>query len=273
MTSGGACLEVVPSELFVLGDSIPTDKRLSWAPTCAGTYQPQNCYVLADAMGMLIVDPGPASVRAGVLAGLDAVPSCAASPVVFLTRYQLDAIGNLGAIADRLFPSAIYSGGVMNPFDSFDQVSAAQGQDVAATLRRLLPGEPIVYGEHEFEVLAPLLRLLATYWGYDRRTRTLFTSDSFTHATLSDRFGAPMIDDPAADETTADDVRAHLLATFEWLEGANTSPIIASLERLFAERDVRVIAPDRGCVLKGRDVVDRHVSLMLDVLHQIGGRS
>jgi hypothetical protein len=263
-------VELVPDRLYVLGDSVTTDGRVSWAPEAHDVYQPQNCFVLTDGDASLVVDPGPAIVQASVLAGLDAIPASDVAPIIFLTRYQLDGIGNLGPVAERLSPSAVYSGGVINPFDSFDQVGAAQGGDLALTFSRISPGEPVIYGDSTFEVLAPMLRLLATYWGYDRTTGTLFTSDSFTHAVVTDRADRPVVDAPELDRSTVDDVRAHVVATFEWLQGANTAPIIEWLQKLFDERDVRTIAPDRGCVLNGAEIVNRHLDLMIAALRDLG---
>lgn len=265
-TERGTRAELIADRLFVMGGTVPADGRMTWAPAVARGHQPQNCFVLRDDGAMLVVDPGPAIVVTKVLAGLESQLSVDRPPLVFLTRYQLDGIGNLGSVAELLTPSAVYSGGVINPFDSFDQVGAAQGRDLSLTFTRITPGETIEYGDCTFEVLAPMLRLLATYWGFDRRTGTLFTSDSFTHGMVADPTARPVIDDPAADPTTLEDVRAHIHATFEWLDGANTAPIVEHLVRMFDEREVEVIAPDRGCVLQGRDVVDRHLGLMIQAL-------
>jgi flavorubredoxin len=266
----GASGELIADRLFVMGGTVPADGRMTWAPVGSRRHQPQNCFVLRDGGAMLVVDPGPAIVLTGVLAGLESQPPVDRSPLVFLTRYQLDGIGNLGPVAELLTPSAVYSGGVINPFDSFDQVGAAQGRDLSLTFTRITPGEPIDYGDCTFEVLPPLLRLLATYWGFDRATGTLFTSDSFTHGMVADPAARPVIDDLATDPTTLEDVRGHIHATFEWLDGANTAPIVEHLRRMFGEREVQVIAPDRGCVLQSREVVERHLELMIEALQDLG---
>jgi hypothetical protein len=38
------------------------------------------------------------------------------------------------------------------------------------------------------------------------------------------------------------------------------------LLRFFDAREVEIIAPGRGCVIKGREVVSRHVDMVLTVL-------
>jgi hypothetical protein len=257
-------VELVRDRLYVVGGNVPLDGRASWAPAGASGWQPANCYLLLTAEGEpLIVDPGLPVVEREVLAGLRAVMPPGARPRIYITRAQFDCVGNLGAVAGAFPVTDIFTGGNVNPFDSFDTVTSADEGERAASL--VLFRSP---DESPLEVINATLRILATFWAYDPGTRTLFTSDSFTHALAAAGDGPPVLDSAASDDVTLDDVRSHLNATFWWLRHAETRPIAESLEALFDRYDVESIAPVRGCVLRGRDVVDRHVELVTTVLSE-----
>jgi hypothetical protein len=264
-------LPVVPGKVDAVGVLVPLDGRITWVPASARGYQPSNTYVVQTGEGPVIVDPGVAVAEAAVVDGVvGCLPADAGAAVVFLTRGQLDVTGNLGALVERVAVKRLYAGGRANRFDQFDAAPLvdARGRAAALAVDRVQPGAGSSAGAFELEIVTPPLRILSTFWAYHPPSRTLFTSDSFTHVTLSDVATPPIVTDGSSDTTTLDDVRGHLLATFWWLETAVTEPIVRVLEEIFASRPVEVIAPGRGAVLSGSRVVERHVGLVLDVLRR-----
>jgi hypothetical protein len=258
-TQSSSLVELVPDRLFVVGGQVPLDGRASWAPAAATGYQPSNAFVLLGETP-LIVDTGVEYVEAGVLSGLRTLLAPGASVEVFLSRAQLDCIGNLGTIASTYEIADVFTGGIPNPFDSFDDAPSA-GSTAKPQLKVHRSPE-----ECRLEIYNPSLRLLATSWGYDPETRALFTSDSFTHGTSRTADALPVIDSLDDDDTTQHDVREHLLATFWWLLYADKSGIAGSIRAFFETHPVEIVAPDRGCVLKGTDVVARHLDMLLAAL-------
>src|SRR5262249_23062227 len=134
---------------------------------------------------------------------------------------------------------------------------------------RLGAGTKSISDSRSLELIQPYLRILITSWAYDAETKVLFTSDSFTHVTVESEDSTPLLDSSERDRSTIDDVRAHLFATFGWLQQANTKPAVDQLRRIFSEHDVEVIAPDRGCILKGKEIVERHVEMVAQVLSEV----
>ena len=55
-----------------------------------------------------------------------------------------------------------------------------------------------------------------------------------------------------------------------WVAEARARVIRDQVAEVFAALDVETIAPDFGCVLRGRDVVARHLELVLAVLDEVG---
>ncbi len=135
-----------------------------------------------------------------------------------------------------------------------------------AAVDRRRPGSTLeVAPGRVLDVLTPALRMLATYWLYDRATRTLFPSDSFSHLSMRSRNESRVVDDPDGG-AGSDDPGTHLAAKFWWLAAADKRTIRADMERIFERFEVETIAPSNGCVLRGRPVVEKHVRLMLDFL-------
>jgi flavorubredoxin len=116
------------------------------------------------------------------------------------------------------------------------------------------------------DVMQAPIRLIATRWLYDRATRTLFSSDMFTHVWRAGADG-PWIVTDADDATSARDLRSFLLNTrYWWLEGAPTDSIRRGIADVFDKCDVETIAPGYGCILHGRKVVARHVDMLDEIL-------
>jgi len=116
------------------------------------------------------------------------------------------------------------------------------------------------------EVMQAPIRLIATRWLYDGLTRTLFSSDLFTHV-WRDRVHGPWIVADEPDTTTGRGLRSFMLNTrYWWLEGAPTDAIRRGIDAIFDKYDIETIAPGYGCILRGRDVVARHYRMLDEFL-------
>ncbi len=124
-------------------------------------------------------------------------------------------------------------------------------------------GRPVVVYQ------API-RLIATRWIYDEATKTMFTSDMFTH-TWRDRPDGPwIIQDGDDDPTDFDHVRSFLLNTrYWWLEGVDTAKLRAGIDKILSKHDIETIAPGYGCILRGKKTVAKHIKLVDDVLRSL----
>src|SRR5919201_4117488 len=224
ITASPDLFEIVEGKLYGVGGKIPLDGRASWAPAGATGYQPCQAYLLRGDEDVL-VDPGIAAVCGQVMSGLSQLLEDGAPLRVFLTRAQLDCVGNIGEVASRYELVDIFTGGLFNPFDQFDAAAANDREKRAANITVTRSGE-----DPPLEIVATSLRLLATFWGYDAETRTVFTSDSFTHVTVDEPTATPVTDSTVADRSTRDDLEGHLFSTFWWLPLADRRAIVDGLE-------------------------------------------
>lgn len=267
-----APIELVPDQLYLLGDSVELDGRVSWVPPSVRGWQPVNCYVAVQADKALVIDPGIYLHRKTVADQLESIIPRGMPVSIFVTRAEPDTTGGIGEIARRFPVSHLYAGGGPNPFDSFEAVGEVDmvNRRERIQLERMAPGFQVpVGGGRGIEVLRPSIRLLATWWGYDATTETLFTSDSFGHTVQEHRDDSRIITAEGAGQCAVDQVTAHLTAKFEWLAHAKTPALLESTRAIFANRPITRIAPAHGLVIEGRDMVEAHVNAMESALTEL----
>lgn len=270
-TTTAGPVELVPDRLYALGDSVELDGRVGWVPQDARGWQPHNCYLMVEGDRAMLIDSGPASLETTILAQLEQVLGADRELSLFLSRSELDSIGNAVAICDRLRVQTVYTGGVINPFDAMDQIALASGErpnmgnlnspDRAHRTIELGNGRALAV------VPAPV-RMLAAFWSYDTGTKTLFTADLFGQHVWDDPGYRPAVEDDE-DPTTLESFTRFTEARYWWLRGSRTRLLSENLARVFTDHDVERIAPIHGCCVTGPTAVARHRDLMLQMLAEL----
>src|SRR6185436_4279088 len=148
----------------------------------------------------------------------------------------------------------------------FDFGAKAEGRGILESMKvtAVTRADTIRLGQQDraIDVMQAPIRLIATRWLYDRATRTLFSSDLFTHVWRDAAAGPWIVTEAANDSTSVRDVRSFMLNTrYWWLEGAPTDSIRRAIGDVFDQYDVETIAPGYGCILHGRRVVQRHYQM------------
>jgi flavorubredoxin len=186
---------------------------------------------------------------------------------IFLSRSEIDSIGNVVAICEALQVTKMYTGGAVNPFDAMDQVSLSRGASpVTSKIARTPDREKQsvnISAERRLEIIQAPIRMISCFWSYDTGTRTLFTADFFGHLVRGNS---------AARRDDTDDARSLLAFTearYWWLRGSRTPELIDKLDRVFSSRAIERIAPTHGEIIEGRDNVERHYKLMVDLLREL----
>jgi len=262
-------VELVPSRLYVMGGSIALDERISWAPKGADVVQPLNCYLLREDDASMIIDPGPACFEDLLVEQLGSVLPPGSPVTVYVTRPEFDTFGSLNKLAQFYKIEHLYAGGHTNPFDAFDHLTTVDPsrRSEHVELARVAGGSDIaVGGARAITMVRPAIRVLVTYWAYDKLTGTLFTSDAFSHGTMREATDSRVIRD--ADTGDVETVRRHLFAKFWWLAhaGVNAKLVADNLREIFDRYDIQIIAPSRGAVICGREAVRHHHNLIQEVL-------
>lgn len=264
-TAAQQAVELVPQRLYLLGDSVELDGRVSWVPSEVRGWQPVNCYVVRQDDAVLVIDPGVYLHRNTIADQLESIVPAGSPVSIFVTRAEPDTTGGIGEIARRFPVERLYAGGGPNPFDSFEAVGELDmaGRRERIQLERTAAGFQVpVAGARGIEILRPSIRLLATWWGYDAATQTLFTSDSFGHTVQAQPDGPRILTAKLPAQHGVTEVSAHLTAKFEWLAHAKTPALRDSTRAMFADRVVSRIAPAHGLVIEGPEMVRAHTEAL-----------
>ena len=155
---------------------------------------------------------------------------------------------------------------IFNRFDaSVEEASWSLGVSPITTFRKVT--FPLIFPG----VLSAML--FAFTLSYDEFSRTLFSSDMFTHVWRDAEKGPWIVTEADNDPTSPRHIRSFLLNTrYWWLEGAPTDSIRRGIGNVFDTYDVETIAPGYGCILRGRNVVERHYRMLDEILKGLDKR-
>lgn len=270
-------LELAPGRLHALGGVVPVDGRISWFADSARGFTPLLCYLASEPDGDVMLDTSMPILEEQILAQLaDLHPADRPLTLVLSRNPEFDSVGNAGLVLTRFRTQRLVSVFDGEPWLYFRSRSGAvPPEDRPADMRpqwvELKRGMqiPVGRGGRSLLVTPAPLRLLSTSWVYDETTRTLFTSDSFSH-NLMERPDDPWTVDAGNDTATYEQVRDHLVTKLEWLAAAHTEKIREQIGEVFDAHDVETIAPQFGRIIRGRDVVARHRDLVLAALEEVG---
>lgn len=274
--SGSSITTLAEGRLYALQNAYQLDGRVSSYPEAARGFTAANCYLLKQDDGALLLDTGFAVHEAAILEQLGELLDPGTPLHLFPLRInEFMSVCNAMPIAQRFNVVACYA-----PFPDVDcwldfNWDGRDG-DGAAPLSvetALLSSEQQLQvgasGARPVAAFSAPIRLINTSWIYDEATRTLFSSDMFTHNWRDNPDGPWLIagNDAAA---TPDFVRSFLLNTrYWWLEGAAIDPLRREIADVFERYDIETIAPGYGCILQGRDLVAREFGVLDEVLRSL----
>ena len=262
-------VELAAGKVYALHNTFALDGRISAYPISARGHSVSNCYLLKEDAGALLLDTGYAAHEAEILAQLESILDPATPLHLLPLRInEFMSVGNAMAIAKRFnVVECLAPVPEINEwleFEALEPGDAASGNPVLPTTI-LKPLHPIEIGDRYIEVMNAPIRLISTRWIYDAATRTLFTSDMFSHFWADGAEGPWLLDEDEV--TTTSFVRSFLLNTrYWWLEGAKTDSIRKGVADVFERYEIESIAPGYGAILRGRHLVEQQFSVLDEVL-------
>lgn len=262
-------VELTEGKVYALHNTFPLDGRISAYPISARGHSVSNCFLLKDDSGALLLDTGYAAHEAEILAQLESLidPD---SPLHLLPLRinEFMSVGNAMAVAKRFnVVECLAPVPEINEWLEFEALEPGGGNNGNPILPTtiLKPLHPIEIGDRYIEVMIAPIRLISTRWIYDAATRTLFTSDMFSHLWTDRAEGPWLLDEDEV--TTTSFVRSFLLNTrYWWLEGARTDSIRKGIAEVFERYDIETIAPGYGAILRGRHLVEQQFAVLDEVL-------
>jgi flavorubredoxin len=264
---------IADGQLYALQNVMELDGRVSAYPANARGYSVSNCYLIKQGDRALLLDSGLSAHEASIIAQIRALTTPDTLLSVFPLRInEYMSVCNVEAIAQSFNVEQCYSG---NPdaalwVDFGRRSDAKDNRPYSLKTTLVSRAETLHVGDmRAIDVFQAPLRLINTRWMFDHDTRTLFTSDSFSHQWSDSPDGPWSI---SADEctTTADHIRSFLLNTrYWWLEGGKTTELRRKLGAVFEKYPIETIAPGYGRVLGGRALVERQYKMFDEVLARL----
>ncbi len=265
---GIACLG--EGRLYALQHPFRLDGRVSAYPASTRGFSAANCYLLTEPDAALLIDTGFGKDEPAIRAQIESLTAPGTPLSLFPLRLnEFMSINNVESFAGHFRVETCYTSNVDAAL-WFDFGAKADGRDILKSMKvtAVTRADTIALGSagRAIDVMQAPIRLIATRWLYDRATRTLFSSDLFTHVWRGAASG-PWTVTEADDATGTPDIRSFMLNTrYWWLEGALTDSIRRGIGEIFDRYDIETIAPGYGCILRGRRVVARHYRMLDEVL-------
>ena len=267
---GGGIASLADDQLYALQNPFTLDGRVSSYPASARGFSVANSYLLTQPDAAMLIDTGFGKDEATIRGQIEALIAPRLPLSMFPLRLnEFMSINNVASFAGHFNIDQCYTS---NPdaalwFDFGD----AGGRDILAAMKvtAVTRADTIALGHsgRTIDVMQAPIRLIATRWLYDRATKTLFSSDMFTHVWRDSETGPWIVTETDNDSTAPRDVRSFMLNTrYWWLEGAPTDSIRRGIGNVFDKFDIECIAPGYGAILRGRNVVARHYKMLDDFL-------
>jgi len=267
----GGIAALAHDRLYALQNPFALDGRVSSYPASARGFAVANSYLLSQPDAAMLIDTGFGKDEAAIRAQIEALIAPGLPLSLFPLRLnEFMSINNVESFAGHFNVETCYTSNIDAAL-WFDFGAKDQGRDILKSMKvtAVTRADTIALGKagRAIDVMQAPIRLIATRWLYDRATRTLFSSDMFTHVWRDTATGPWIVTEADNDPTSLSDVRSFMLNTrYWWLEGAPTDSIRRGIGNVFDKYDVETIAPGYGCILSGRNVVARHYQMLDDFL-------
>jgi flavorubredoxin len=267
----GGIASLADDQLYALQNPFELDGRVSSYPASARGFSVANSYLLTQPDAAMLIDTGFGKDEPVIRAQVESLIAPGLPLSMFPLRLnEFMSINNVESFAGHFNVETCYTSNIDAAL-WFDFGAKAEGRDILKSMKvtAVTRADTIQLGKGEraIDVMQAPIRLIATRWLYDRATKTLFSSDMFTHVWRNTATGPWIVTETDNDPTSLSDVRSFMLNTrYWWLEGAPTDSIRRGIGNVFDKYDVETIAPGYGCILRGRNVVERHYRMLDEFL-------
>ncbi len=267
----GPVATLAAGKAYALQHPYALDGRVSFYPASARGFSVANSYLLTEPDAAMLVDTGFGKDEAAIRGEIEALIAPGSPLSLFPLRLnEFMSINNVESFAGHFNVETCYTSNIDAAL-WFDFGAKAEGRDILKSMKvtAVSRADTIELGKggRLIDVMNAPIRLIATRWLYDRATRTLFSSDLFTHVWRDRESGPWFVTEADNDATSPRDVRSFMLNTrYWWLEGAPTDSIRRGIGAIFDKYDIETIAPGYGCILCGRAVVERHYRMLDEFL-------
>src|SRR5437773_4085273 len=211
----GGIAALAEGKLYALQNPFALDGRVSSYPASARGYSVANSYLLTQSDAAMLIDTGFGKDEAAIRAQIEALIAPGLPLSLFPLRLnEFMSINNVETFAGHFNVETCYTSNIDAAL-WFDFGARANGRSILESMKvtAVTRADTIRLGQRDraIDVMQAPIRLIATRWLYDRATRTLFSSDMFTHVWRA-RENGPWIVTDADDRTPGGERRTFLLS-------------------------------------------------------------
>jgi flavorubredoxin len=267
----GGIAALAEGKLYALQNAFALDGRVSSYPASARGFSVANSYLLKQPDAALLIDTGFGKDEPVIRAQIESLIVPGSPLSLFPLRLnEFMSINNVESFAGHFNVETCYTSNIDAAL-WFDFGAKTEGRDILESMNvtAVTRSDTIQLGKQgrPIDVMQAPIRLIATRWLYDRATKTLFSSDLFTHVWRDTPTGPWIVTEADNDSTSERDLRSFMLNTrYWWLEGAPTDSIRRGIDAVFGKYDIETIASGYGCILRGRNLVARHYRMLDEFL-------
>lgn len=234
-------LRHIVDDLYQVGESIVGED---------GWHEAVRVYVLLNDGCPLLFDAGSHIHRSEIMTDLKELIGDIKPGYVFLTHTELPHTGNLNAILEA-WPEVklVVSSGILPHVELPWWIREDQVQYGYAGTNEIYGGRSISFSD------GILKDQPGTHWMFDGQTGTLFTADAFGY--LFPKSADEKFDDELDEGIPADWFKRYHESAFRFLPMVKGEKICTDIDKVFAKRDVKVLAPTHGNAMRGN--VGAHV--------------
>src|ERR1700757_3871237 len=181
----GGITTIAEGKLYALQNPFALDGRVSSYPGSARGYSVANSYLLTQSDAAMLIDTGFGKDEPAIRAQIESLITPSLPLSLFPLRLnEFMSINNVETFAGHFNVETCYTSNIDAAL-WFDFGAKADGRDVLASMKVTAVTRSDVSnlgaGGRAIDVMNAPIRLIATRWLYDRVSRTLFSSDLFTH--------------------------------------------------------------------------------------------
>src|SRR5215472_114567 len=181
----GGIAALAEGKLNALQHPFALDGRVSSYPASARGYSVANSYLLSENDAAMLIDTGFGKDEPAIRAQIEQLIAPGLPLSLFPLRLnEFMSINNVEAFAAHFNVEQCYTSNTDAAL-WFDFGTRADGRSILGSMRvtAVTRSDTIELGKlgRPIDVMQAPIRLIATRWLYDRATRTLFSSDMFTH--------------------------------------------------------------------------------------------
>src|SRR5499433_3966143 len=213
----GGVASLVDDRLYALQNPFALDGRVSAYPASARGFSVANCYLLTQSDAALLIDTGFGKDEPAIRAQIESlIPPRLPLSLFPLRLNEFMSINNVETFAGHFNVEQCYTSNIDAAL-WFDFGAKVDGRSTLESMRvtAVTRADTIELGKRgrAIDVMQAPIRLIATRWLYDRATRTLFSSDLFTHVWRETAAGPWIVTDADDDPTSTRDIRSFMLNT------------------------------------------------------------